>query len=443
MHPEQAPAIIKAVRTPFRFRAVGSLPEDSPLVGRVLVVYPLVFLVFGLALARFDLAAVARGLATLVREPDVLINDYLAKAGLGAPFVNAGLCSLAAALILLALRVVPSGPALAVVFTVAGFSLFGKNIYNIWPVIAGVWLHAQAVRRPFSEFVIVALFGTALAPLVSEVSFGFGLAAPWNYVAGAAAGIAAGFFLPPLATHLLQLHQGYNLYNVGLTAGFIGTVVMSVFRAAGIEIPGGGAWAKGNGGVFIPVLVVFFSSLIALGAIYGPRLGDGLRGIIASTGRLVSDFPRSFGIGPALVNMGVVGFLGLSYVVIVGGDLNGPTIGGLLTMCGFSAFGKQPRNVLPVMAGVWIAATLSRYSPSDEGPLLAALFGTCLAPIAGRYGPLAGMLAGALHLVIVVNVGYLHGGLNLYNNGFSGGLVAGMLTPFLEALSERRRNRGR
>ena len=431
------------MKTPHRFRAIGSLPEDSPLVDAVVLVLPFVLLAFGLALARFDLREVAAGLGSIVRDPDILINDYVARAGLGTPFVNAGLCTLAAVLILKRSGVVISGPAMAAVFTIAGFSLFGKNVYNIWPVMGGVWLYSRASRRPFSEYVIVALFGTALAPLASEVSFGLGIAQPFNCLAGVAAGLASGFLIPPLAKHLLQFHQGYNLYNIGLTAGMVGTVAMSVFRAFRVEVSGGGAWSQGNLGVYLPFVLALFGSLVAAGLAVGPRARAGLRGILRSTGRLVSDFPRSYGLGPSLVNMGLVGLIGAAYILLVGGDWNGPTVGALLTMCGFGAFGKHPGNVLPVMAGVWLASLLTVYSPSAEAPLLAALFGTCLAPVAGRYGPAAGILAGALHLIVVVNVGYLHGGLNLYNNGFSGGLVAGILVPVFEAVAERRRERGR
>ena len=431
------------MKAPRRFRAIGSLPEDSPLVEAVALLLPLVLLAFGLALARFDLREMAAGLASIVRDPDILINDYVVRAGLGTPFVNAGLCSLAAVLILKRSGVVISGPALAAVFTIAGFSLFGKNIYNIWPVMGGVWLYSRASRRPFSEYVIMALFGTALAPLASEVSFGLGIPPPLNCLAGVGAGLASGFLIPPLAKHLLQFHQGYNLYNIGLTAGLVGTIAMSVFRAFRVEVSGGGAWSQGNLGVYLPFVLALFGSLVAAGFAIGPRTAAGLRGILRSTGRLVSDFPRSYGLGPSLVNMGSVGLIGAAYILLVGGDWNGPTVGALLTMCGFGAFGKQPRNVLPVMAGVGLASLLTVYSPSAEVPLLAALFGTCLAPVAGRYGILAGMLAGALHLIVVVNVGYLHGGLNLYNNGFSGGLVAGILVPVFEAVAERRSARGR
>ena len=32
-----------------------------------------------------------------------------------------------------------------------------------------------------------------------------------------------------------------------------------------------------------------------------------------------------------------------------------------------------------------------------------------------------------------MNIGYLHGGMNLYNNGFAGGLVAAVLVPIIES----------
>ena len=35
-----------------------------------------------------------------------------------------------------------------------------------------------------------------------------------------------------------------------------------------------------------------------------------------------------------------------------------------------------------------------------------------------------GLLAGAMHLMLVMNTAPWHAGLNLYNNGFAGGLTA-------------------
>ena len=52
---------------------------------------------------------------------------------------------------------------------------------------------------------------------------------------------------------------------------------------------------------------------------------------------------------------------------------------------------------------------------------------------AGQFGIIAGLIAGALHSAVVVCTSSLYGGLNLYNNGFSTGLVAIILVPTLES----------
>ena len=84
--------------------------------------------------------------------------------------------------------------------------------------------------------------------------------------------------------------------------------------------------------------------------------------------------------------------------------------------------------------GVYIGSLLNVWDANSAGVILAALAGTTMAPIAGTFGPLAGILAGFLHSSVVMNIGYLHGGMDLYNNGLSGGLVAGLLVPIFRAL---------
>ena len=61
------------------------------------------------------------------------------------------------------------------------------------------------------------------------------------------------------------------------------------------------------------------------------------------------------------------------------------------------------------------------------------MFSTNLAPIAGVYGYKIGFIAGILHFLLATNVGIIHGGVNLYNNGYAGGLDAGFLLPILDA----------
>jgi len=93
------------------------------------------------------------------------------------------------------------------------------------------------------------------------------------------------------------------------------------------------------------------------------------------------------------------------------------------------------------MLGIVIVSMLTPWEINSLGVLLAALFGTTLAPIAGEFGWKSGILAGFLHMAVVMNVGYLHGGMNLYNHGLAGGLVAGILIPILYSVRENKQNK--
>lgn len=406
----------------------------------LLLIFVVILILLSLIFAGFDFLSLGKGLWKIILLPDILVNDYIGRSGSGPALLNAGLCALAALLALRFARTDPSGPAVAAVFTVAGFALFGKNIINIWPIIIGVFVHSAMNRRPFSDNILVALFGTALAPLFSEFAFGLGIAWPLNIVVALLAALLAGFLLPPLARHVLDFHRGYNLYNIGFTAGFVGTITLSILKAFGFTLSDSWIWSDMGAFPAIIVLIPFFLGLILWGIIMDPLWRHGYAQLLRSSGRLVSDFIRQYGLGASLVNMGVMGIISCLYVLAIGGSWNGPVIGAILTIVGFSAFGKHPLNTLPPMVGVTIMALISSYKLSLPGTQLAILFGTTLAPISGSYGPFAGMAAGALHLVLVQVVGVLHGGINLYNNGFAGGLAAGLIVPILEGISKWRQN---
>jgi hypothetical protein len=129
----------------------------------------------------------------------------------------------------------------------------------------------------------------------------------------------------------------------------------------------------------------------------------------------------------------------MAYILAVGGELNGPVIGAIFTIVGFAAFGKHPRNIVPIMLGVFLGSLAKPWSADDPSVLLAALFGTTLAPIAGRFGWHWGVVAGFAHSSAAQTVGPLHAGLNLYNNGFAAGIVASVLVPVIIAIRSRTR----
>jgi len=75
----------------------------------------------------------------------------------------------------------------------------------------------------------------------------------------------------------------------------------------------------------------------------------------------------------------------------------------------------------------------------------AILIGMCYAngmsPISGKYGWLAGVVAGMLHHILVTCVPDLHGGYLLYNGGFTACLVAILYIPVLERFCKTKEER--
>ena len=151
-----------------------------------------------------------------------------------------------------------------------------------------------------------------------------------------------------------------------------------------------------------------------------------------------TDYIKSEGMRPVLLNMAVNGIFATGFVLLVGGDLNGPTIGAIFTILGFSATGKHLRNIAPVMFGVWLASLTKTWNITDPSAILALLLSTSLAPIAGRFGVVWGMIAGFLHSSVALNVGVVYSGMNLYNNGFAAGLVAIFLVPLIQSFADRK-----
>ena len=150
------------------------------------------------------------------------------------------------------------------------------------------------------------------------------------------------------------------------------------------------------------------------------------------SGRLPSDFVEMTNLATVTFNMSIMGLILLGYVMINGGQLNGPIVGSIIGAMSFGAFGNQVKNTVPVLVGIMIGCYLTGVDVASTSALVAAIFGTTLAPVSGYYGPLAGVIAGFVHITLVSHVVVMHGGLNLYNNGFAGGFVAAVLVPIFE-----------
>lgn len=373
------------------------------------------------------------GFAELQVQPARLIHDFIEIRGIGATLINGALVGLIGLLLVLLNKVSISGPTYAAIFTLIGFGFFGKTPFNIIPIFFGTYLSAKYVGKLFREYILIALFGSALGPLVSTIAFELGLPYGVSLALALAGGIGTGFLLPALAVSMLHLHQGYNLYNIGLTCGFLGLFAASLLRAGGHTFQSALNWYDGSSMVLNLLVPVLSGLLILTGLLLGKQsVFKDFLAIQKQPGRLPSDFMDMESIGGSLVNSGAIGLLFSAYLFIIGADFNGPVIGGLFTIMGFAAFGTHLKNSWPVAAGV-ISSTLVFGMPlTAPGPVLALIFGTTLSPIAGQFGPLVGFFAGFIHLVMVSFTGSWHGAMNLYNNGFAGGLTATLFIAVLQ-----------
>ena len=311
------------------------------------------------------------------------------------------------------------------------FAVDGTDVFRAF------WEIQRHPARPLADFIEVAGIGGALVNarglLVGALALAVGLPPVPAVLVGAAGGLLTGFLLPSIAVAMLHMHQGYNLYNMGLTCGFFGLFAAAFIRGFGGDLPGLAVWETDPHPVLVlmvPVLSVF---LLIAGISSGGRSAfTGLKKLLKMPGRLPSDFVDGASPEGMLVNAGLIGLIGSGYVWAVGADFSGPVIGGLLTIIGFGAFGTHLKNSWPVVAGVILAVLATGNSLAAPGPILAAIFCTTLAPLAGEFGILAGIIAGVIHFIMVSQSGSWHGGMDLYNNGFAGGLTATIIVSVIQ-----------
>ncbi len=378
-------------------------------------------------------------LLNILLSDTILITDFFKVGNIASSYINASLVGLFWLYQLKRYKININGIFIAAFFTTVGFSFFGQNLFNIMPIFLGAILYAKVKKLSTRDIVIITMFGSGLAPVVSEIS---SLPEINLYFAPALAvlvGVVIGFVLPIIASHALRFHEGYNLYNIGFTAGIIGTVITSFLRTFDLDVTAVNIIYQKYDGHIKVLMLSLFLYLIVVGLYINKKSIKEYRDFFDYSGRTVTDFTFLIGYGKAFFNMGLLGFVFTVLVIVFKGTFNGPVIAGLLTVVGFGAFGKHLKNCYPPVLGVIVMAVILKLDLSSTGVLLAMLFSTTIAPIAGKFGPVVGVISGVLHLVLVLNIGVVHGGINLYHNGFSGGIVAGFLVPIIDAFKREKK----
>ncbi len=329
-------------------------------------------------------------------------------------------------------------------FLTVGFCFYGINLLNMIPTMLGVFVYSRIKRQPFGRFINVAMFSTGIAPLISEALFRYPSAAVLHDVTlpGAllalAIGVAAGCAMPALCEQSRAFHRGFDLYNAGPAAGFLCFAIYAVmYRALGIEPPAIGADLGGGNPAFANAFcAAAFALCVVCGMILNRGFGD-YRKLLTDSG-FESDFTRLYAPGSCIMNIGVYGLFILLYYNLIGARFTGPTMGVVFCMVGCACAGAAPLNVLPIMVGYWIASRFGADAINAQGIVVGLCFASGLAPISGEFGPAAGVAAGILHYCMVTSVPAIHGGFNLYNGGFTAGIVCFVMVPVLERFFRRR-----
>ena len=399
------------------------------------------YYLFGLSVMLMILAfiiespqSLVSGMMTILVSPSQLFTDYMEIASVESTLLNVAIMLGISIYSYKKLEIPLNGTVIGSLGMLAGFSFFGKNLFNSIPFMIGVWIYTKVTKQNYRNYVIVGLFGSALGPLISFLAFSGVLPQGWSVLIAYALGIFIGFILPQLSTQFLGFHQGFSLYNVGFTAGIIGMVVLGFMNAFGIEVETRTLTSTQSPLILYQLLIGFCVILIVTSFYlhFKKKEKYHFKLLLKLSGRLPSDFVEMTNLATVTLNMSIIGFILLGYVLMNGGQLNGPIVGSIIGVMSFGAFGNQVKNTVPVLVGIMIGSYLTGVEPTSTSALIAAIFGTTLAPVSGYYGPLAGMIAGFVHITLVSHVVVMHGGLNLYNNGFAGGFVAAVLVPIFE-----------
>lgn len=376
------------------------------------------------------------GYKNILLSSSILTTDYIAIGTLGGALVNAASILILNLVILRLLNLRMSGLIYAALYMILGFSFFGKNILNSLPIYIGIYLYAFLNKIPVKNLVISLLFSSGISPLVSYLIFGFDLAYYISIPLGIGAGIVAGLMVPAISSHTIKFHQGYNLFNVGFSLGIISLAFNGVLRAFNLrasEI----SILSNNHNLFLYLFVAILALVLLIaGIILNPKSFKMIPDLYKRSGRLVSDYIRDYGVSIVMINQASLLTFEILICLIFKIELNGAIFGTILAVSGFAGAGLHLKNTSFVMLGAILMCLITKTNITSTSIIIGILFSAGVAPIAGRYGIVAGIIAGMLHIAILPLCRSFQGGYDLYNNGFCAGFVACILIAIIEVFKK-------
>ena len=421
-----------------------NLRELLPLPYAVMLCANLSFI--ALAFSIDDPVTIFNGFINIITSRSVLITDYIAIGGLGAALINVAIAGISSLAMLIGSKIKPTGAVIMALWLTAGFAFFGKNVFNMIPLTVGVWLYSKYRKEPFSNYTLASLLVATLSPVVSEISFLGVFSMPIEILLGVLLGFVIGFIFPPISSHMVRAHSGYDLYSMGFAGGLIATIVATTARSMGHVIVPATETSYGYNLPLSIMLYIFSVAMIIIGLVTGDEDSVGKNVKVSfkeylkfhkHSGRLITDFFFLYK-NSIYINMGVLCAIATTIVLVLGAQFEGIVMAAVFTIVGFACFGKHTLNIIPIMIGAGLSAYFNLWDMTGSANIAAVLFASALAPIAGKFGWIWGIVAGFLHVSVAMFVGEMNGGLNLYNNGFAAGFIAMFLIPVI-TVSERMR----
>lgn len=376
------------------------------------------------------------GYKNILLSSSILTTDYIAIGTLGGALVNAASILILNLVILRLLNLRMSGLIYAALYMILGFSFFGKNILNSLPIYIGIYSYAFLNKIPVKNLVISLLFSSGISPLVSYLIFGFDLAYYISIPLGIGAGIVAGLMVPAISSHTIKFHQGYNLFNVGFSLGIISLAFNGVLRAFNLRASEISILSNDHNLFLYLFVAILALVLLIAGIILNPKSFKMIPDLYKRSGRLVSDYIRDYGVSIVMINQASLLTFEILICLIFKIKPNGAIFGTILAVSGFAGAGLHLKNTSFVMLGAILMCLITKTNITSTSIIIGILFSAGVAPIAGRYGIVAGIIAGMLHIAILPLCRSFQGGYDLYNNGFCAGFVACILIAIIEAFKK-------
>ena len=390
------------------------------------------------------------GFIRICTNPTLSSTNAFSIGGYAATFLNMGLLGLICSILYSVPGDKPNHEAVLVTLLTIGFGAWGIHPLNIWPTMFGVVLFCIVRKEPLGNYTNLMMLTTGLAPFISEilVRYPFDQVVPITLdriLLAFVVGIPAGFTIPSGLKNAPKVHKGLTIYSAALPVGMAAFLMQSIlYRVMGVEVP----TAVSELSVAAPIIVntfccILFGSIVLAALALGCRPREYLALMLDP--EVVTNFSATYGNRVMLMNTGIFGFFILGYYNLIGAEFNGVTFGVIFCMLCTCNAGSHPANVLPIMLGYGVIAKvfefLAPYANGDftlyinaQSIVVGLCYANGLSLLSDKYGWFWGMVAGMLHYCMVTTTPLVHGGMCLYNGGFTTGLVCLLLMPTLERI---------